>query len=114
MAKKSTEEKKGDRCGSKAQVMRGTADFTRGLSKEQMVRKEDKNGKKGKIVNRNKSDSASKKTAPHLKLMNKARVMAQEKFPGKGHCLFKPGSAINKERSRIYQQLKEDAAMDEF
>jgi hypothetical protein len=109
MAKKSTKAKLGTRCGSKAQVMRGTADFTRGLSKEDMVKT-----KNGKIVNATKSKSASKKKSPHLALMNKARVMAMEKFPGKGKCLFEPGSAINKERSRIYQELKEDAAMDEF
>jgi hypothetical protein len=102
MPKKSTKEKKGNRCGSKAQVMRGTADFTRGLSKGDMVK-----GKNGKIVNKEKSAAASKKKSPHLKMMNEARFLAMREFPDDGAKLFVKGSAINKARSRIYKELKE-------
>jgi hypothetical protein len=86
--------------------MRGTADFTRGLSQNDLVKKKGKNGKPGKIVNKNKSDSASKKMSPHLKMMNEARFLAMREFPGEGAKLFKKGSAINKARSRIYKELK--------
>lgn len=94
--------------------MNGTAEMTKGdLRKEDLVVKKNKAGTSSRIVSRKKSASATKGASPHIKLMNKAReIVSKGKSKSELKQLFVAGSAINKERSKVYEELKEEVSYD--
>jgi len=102
--------------GTRRQVMSGTAMMTKGkLTKSDLTVKKKKDGTTRRIVSNKKSALGKGNANSHITFMNEARILASKgktKLQLRG--LFEKGSAINRERSKIYRELVAERDQDAF